>query len=111
VTSAGATHVIDRNADIPTEVAKILTTPPKIIFIAAIEPTKQVEAWKTLAPGGMLCLATRPSEDLAALAKKETDKKFGWPFGSVETHRDSDIGRSCASKLTELLASRDITVR
>ncbi|KIJ54500.1 hypothetical protein M422DRAFT_240567 [Sphaerobolus stellatus SS14] len=55
--SLGATHVIDRKADIAAEIKKILPEPPNLIYDAISTEDIQEVTWKVLAPGGTLLLA------------------------------------------------------
>ncbi|KAF8525712.1 GroES-like protein [Gautieria morchelliformis] len=97
VKSLGATHFIDRKADVAAEAAKIFTTPLSIVFDAISEGTQEA-AWKALAPGGTLILMI-PAEE--AIKSGEDGKTAFVAFGMAHVHRD--LGRSLFSKLPDLL--------
>jgi NADPH:quinone reductase-like Zn-dependent oxidoreductase len=101
VKSLGATHVIDRKADVVAEAGKIFSTPPSIVYDAISDD--QEAGWKVLAPNGTLILVVSPKPELIS---GENGKKFIYTFGSA--HMKRDLGRSLFSKLTELLQSGHI---
>jgi NADPH:quinone reductase-like Zn-dependent oxidoreductase len=101
VKSLGATHVIDRKADVVAEAGKIFSTPPNIVY-DAISDDQEV-GWKVLAPNGTLILVLPSKPELKS---GENGKKFIGTFGNV--HFKRDLGRSLFGKLTEMLQSGDI---
>jgi NADPH:quinone reductase-like Zn-dependent oxidoreductase len=100
----GATHPIDRKGDVLSEVAKIFTTPPGIVFDAISEDT-QSQAWDALGPGGILILVLPAQPEITSGG--ERGKTALTTFGLIyDDHRD--LGRSLFSKLTQLLESGKI---
>jgi NADPH:quinone reductase-like Zn-dependent oxidoreductase len=99
VKSLGATHVIDRHADVVAEAGKIFSTPPSVVFDAISED--QEVGWKILGPNGTLVLVLPPTVETSG-----ENKRFVRALGSVHTNRD--MGRRLFSKVTELLQSGDI---
>ena len=99
VKSLGATHLIDRKADVVAEARKIFSTPPSIVY-DTISLDQQV-GLDILAPNGTLIITLSQSSNL-----RKDGKKVVGTFGNVHVKRD--IGRSLFSKLTQLLQSGDI---
>ena len=99
VKSLGATHFIDRKADVVAEARKIFSTPPSVVY-DAISLDQQV-GLDILAPNGTMVLTLPASSDL-----KKDGKKIIDTFGSVHVKRE--MGRSLFAKLTQLLQSGDI---
>ena len=106
VKSIGATHVIDRNADILVEAAKIFATAPKpnVVYDAISGPTQEV-GWSILAPGGTMVLVhpVRPG-----INSGEDGKTAFMVWGGVD--RYPEFGRSMFGSMTELLQSGDFRV-
>lgn len=101
--SLGATHIIDRKADVTAEVRKIISPLPKVIFDAISEDTQE-QAWEILPPGGTLLLLLPPHDTLTNSA---TDgKKFFNVFSSPYAHREFSVG--LYAHITEYLASGKI---
>ncbi|KIJ48629.1 hypothetical protein M422DRAFT_162375 [Sphaerobolus stellatus SS14] len=100
VKSTGATHTIDRNADIPAEVGKILSEPLKLIWDTVSAADTQKQSIQILAPGGTLLLVAVPTEEVtAALGDRKAYRAFGSPY----VHRE--LASSIYAKLTEYLES------
>ena len=99
VKSLGATHFIDRKADVVAEARKIFATPPSVVY-DAISLDQQV-GLDILAPNGTLILTLAETSNL-----KKDGKNVIHTFGSVHVKRE--MGRSLFSKLTQLLQSGDI---
>jgi len=102
VKSLGATHVIDRKADVVAESKKVFTTPPNIVYDAISEDTQE-QAWSILAPGGTLILVLPPHDSLKT---ESQGKKCGQIFGNVHVQRE--LGVKMYAHLTEMLASGKI---
>ncbi|KAF8577407.1 GroES-like protein [Ramaria rubella] len=100
--SLGATHVIDRKANVVAEAQKILTTPPNVVFDAIAEDTQE-QGWEVLAPNGTLILVLVPKD---TLKDGESGKKRIAIFGNVNVQRE--IGRGIYANLTEFLRSGKI---
>jgi NADPH:quinone reductase-like Zn-dependent oxidoreductase len=98
VKSLGATHVIDRHADVVAEAGKIFSTPPSVVFDAISED--QEAGWKILGPNGILILVLPPTVESKS---GDTGKKYINTFGSVHSNRD--MGLRLFPKVTELLQS------
>ena len=107
VKSLGATHLIDRKADVIAEVKKITDKPIEIVYDAISEKATQEQAWEILAPGGTLILVLGAEVD----KEKYKDKHIVNVFGSVHAPELRKLGVSLYSKLTQLLADGDIKVR
>ena len=107
VRSLGATHVIDRNNDIATEVSKIIPQPPKLILDAfSRDEATQHLAWDILASGGQLVLVQPVKVD----ARKYPDKKAVFTLVNLRHEDNIDLGRNLYSNLTQLLADSTIKV-
>ena len=85
VKSLGATHVIDRKADVVAEARKVLSEPPKVIYDAVGIETTQTQAIEILAPNGTLLLVLPPIE---AVQSAPGNKKAYMVFGSAQLHRE-----------------------
>jgi NADPH:quinone reductase-like Zn-dependent oxidoreductase len=101
--SLGATHVIDRKADVVSEARKILQTAPSVVYDAISEDDTQQQGWKVLRSNGQLILVLPAS---SSINLGEDGKKVAVFFGNV--HAQRDIGRSLYAKLTSLLESGKI---
>jgi NADPH:quinone reductase-like Zn-dependent oxidoreductase len=106
VKSMGATHFIDRRADVAAEAAKLFTTPPSIVFDAISEDTQEA-AWKVLAPGGTLILVLPAGP---AIKPGEDGKTAFTAMGMIHIYRYRGLGRNLFSKLPELLQAGKIKV-
>jgi len=105
VKSLGATHIIDRKADVVAEAKKIFSEPPKIVYDAiSLEPT-EVQAIQIVAPGGTLIIVL-PLVDAAKAF--QGDKQVFNILGNVHIQRE--LGVSMYSKLTSYLESGKIKV-
>ncbi|KAF8575474.1 GroES-like protein [Ramaria rubella] len=102
VKSLGATHVIDRKADVVAEAKKILTPLPDIVYDAVSEDTQE-QAWNILASNGTLILVLPGKE---VLKNGEDGKKHISIFGNVHIQRE--LGKSLYANLTGLLQSGKI---
>ncbi|KIJ39260.1 hypothetical protein M422DRAFT_175459 [Sphaerobolus stellatus SS14] len=100
VKSFGATHVVDRNADVVAEVKKILSDSPKIVWDAVSLEDTQIQAIQILASDGTLLLVGPPHESIKAV---QGDRKVYRVYGSPFVHRE--LGISMYSKLTEFFES------
>ncbi|KIJ54532.1 hypothetical protein M422DRAFT_41802 [Sphaerobolus stellatus SS14] len=100
VKSLGATHVIDRKADVVGEVKKILSDSPKIVYDAISLEDTQKQAIQIVAPGGILLLVLPAVE---AVKSVQGDKNVFTVFGTVHVQRE--LGISLYSKVTEYLES------
>ncbi|THH08859.1 hypothetical protein EW145_g2417 [Phellinidium pouzarii] len=102
--SVGATHVIDRNADVLAEATKIAGSPVKIVFDTVSAKDTQTQAWELLAPGGVLLLVLPQQIDTAKYPNKTAI--------AINIDRNVPDGRplvvSLYSKLTQLLADGSI---
>ncbi|KAF8588740.1 GroES-like protein [Ramaria rubella] len=102
VKSLGATHVIDRKADVVAEAKKILTPLPDIVYDAVSEDTQE-QAWNILASNGTLLLV-QPGKEV--LKNGEDGKKHISFVGNVHIQRE--LGKSLYANLTGLLQSGKI---
>ncbi|KIJ54529.1 hypothetical protein M422DRAFT_240596 [Sphaerobolus stellatus SS14] len=102
--SLGATHVIDRKADVAAEVKRILPESPKIIYDAISTDTQEV-AWKLLAPGGTLLLVLFPNDTLKNSIGTD-GKKFFNVYGASHAQRPFSDG--LYEHLHDLIASGKI---
>ncbi|KIJ54533.1 hypothetical protein M422DRAFT_24482 [Sphaerobolus stellatus SS14] len=101
--SFGATHVIDRKADVVAEVKKILSEPPKIVYDAISLEDTQNQAVQVVAPDGTLLLVIPAVEGVKSA---QGDKNVYTVFGNVHVQRE--LGVSMYSKLTEYFESGKI---
>ena len=107
--SLGATHVVDRKADVPAKVAEILKgTPVQFVYDAVSEKDTQEQAWDVLSPGGTLLLILPSQVDKDKYKDKSVYDKV---IGNVHTPAVRPLGISLYSKLTSLLESGKIKVR
>lgn len=104
--SLGATHVVDREADVVAEVKKIVNSPIEIIYDAISEQSTQEQAWEILAPGGTLVLVLDPTVDKTKYKDKHTEHVFG----NVQVPGNRALGASLYSKLTQLVEDGYIKV-
>lgn len=102
--SLGATHIINRKADIVAEAKKLFSEAPKLIYDTIASEETETQALQILAPGGtLLSVNPRPRETPNPY---QGDKKTFGVFGSFFVHRE--LGLSLYSKLTGLLESGKI---
>ncbi|KAL5525546.1 hypothetical protein ACEPAG_6882 [Sanghuangporus baumii] len=101
--SLGASHVIDRNADVSAEAKKIISdTPIELIYDAVSEEDTQKQAWDLLAPGGTLVIILPAKVDKG----KYKDKTLiDTVLGNVHAPQTRQLGISLYSKLSGLLES------
>ena len=102
VRSLGATHVIDRKADIVAEASNIFTSPPNFVFDTVSEDTQEV-AWKILGRNGTLALVLPVSPNITP---GEDGKTVFAVFGNSPVNRD--LSRRLFSNLTQLVESGKI---
>ncbi|KIJ39259.1 hypothetical protein M422DRAFT_175326, partial [Sphaerobolus stellatus SS14] len=100
VKSLGATHAINRNADIVAKVKNIVSEPPKIVLDPISLENTQTQAIQIVAAGGTLILVTSPVESIRSI---QGDKKFYTVYGSPIRHRKLAV--SMHSNLTEYFES------
>ncbi|KAH7903809.1 chaperonin 10-like protein [Hygrophoropsis aurantiaca] len=105
--SLGATHVLDRNlsfSSISGEIAKITSTPIKLVYDSVSLADTQQGGYDILAPGGHIVLVLGSS-----IKTQEGDgKKIVGVFGSFHAPDNFAFGSSVAPVLTKLLADGDI---
>ncbi|EIN10098.1 GroES-like protein, partial [Punctularia strigosozonata HHB-11173 SS5] len=109
LTFLGATHVLSR--DLPTEalaveIAKITSTPLKVVFAAAMSAETQTMGYGLLAPGGQLL--SGPKAPGLDLPPNQDGKSVVQIFGSVYFPGQEDLGREMYYRLTQLLADGSI---
>ena len=111
--SLGATHIVDRNADLTSEVKKIVrSTPIEVVYNIATMRSKEglEETWELVAPGGTLIIAMPPPPP-AYLKEKHTDRYIANVFGDYRFSGNDALGQSLYAKLTDLLEDGSIKVR
>ncbi|KAL5525577.1 hypothetical protein ACEPAG_6913 [Sanghuangporus baumii] len=102
--SLGASHVIDRNADVSAETKKIIgDTPAELIYDAVSEEVTQKQAWDLLAPGGTLVVIIFPAKIDKGKYKDKT--LIDTVLGNVHAPQTRQLGISLYSKLSGLLES------
>ncbi|KLO05706.1 GroES-like protein [Schizopora paradoxa] len=103
--SLGATHIIDRNADLVSEVRKLLDGKNlNLIYDTVGTPEIQTQAVELLAPGGQFIAAALVSIDAA----KFPDKHFVTLYADFRLPQHWALGKSLAGSLHDLLASGTI---
>ncbi len=105
--SLGATHVIDRRADVVSEAKKILSGPIDIIYDAVSTKETQTQALDIIAPGGQVISVLGVQVDQA----NYPDKHITEIQGNVHDPNVRALGVSLYSKVTGLLASGALKVR
>lgn len=105
--SLGATHVVDRNADLPSSVKTITTNPIKYIYDAIALKETQEPAYEVLAPGGTLILVSPFSVDKS---KVDKSKRVADVFGTAHDAAQKSWALSLYKNLTKLLENGDIKV-
>ncbi|KAI0091079.1 GroES-like protein [Irpex rosettiformis] len=103
--SLGATHVIDRNADLPSSVKAITSDPIKYVYDAISLKQTQESAYEVLASGGTLILVLDFAVDEA---KVDKTKRVAKVFGTTYDPAQNALGTSLYKKLTKLLESGDL---
>ena len=107
----GATHVIDRNANLEALAAaiqEITTVPLRTIYDAIPTPELQNVAYDLLAPGGTVVIATpRLAIDADRIA---SDRTVVTVIASMIWKECSDLGAGLYSHLTSWIAAGDIKV-
>ncbi len=106
--SLGATHVIDRKADVVSEAKKILGGPIDIIYDAVSSKETQIQALDIVAPGGQVISVLGVLVDQA----NYPDKHITVMHADVHSPNVRSLAVSLYSKVTELLmASGALKVR
>ncbi|KAI0783908.1 GroES-like protein [Irpex lacteus] len=103
--SLGATHVIDRKADLPSSVKAITSKPIRYAYDAISTKQTQETAYEVLAPGGEIILVLQFAVDEAKLDKS---KRVVQVFGSVHDPTQKALGLGLYKNLTKLLESGEI---
>ncbi|KAI5120697.1 hypothetical protein M0805_007660 [Coniferiporia weirii] len=101
----GATHVIDRRADIPTEVARLTSVPITLVYDSVSDADTQAQGWDLLAPGGALVIVNPEKVDKDKYPSKTVVNDV---YGSVHLPVARALGVSLYAKLTELLRDGSI---
>jgi len=101
VKSLGATHVIDRKADIVSEAKKILGGPIDLVYDAVSNKETRVQALDIVAPGGQVVSVNAMHVDDASYS----DKHITTIYAIVHLPNVRALGVSLYGKVTELLAS------
>ena len=105
--SLGATHVIDRNADLITSVKAITSNQIQYVFDAIALKSTQEVAYEVLAPGGTLILVLDFALDDT---KVDKTKRVVRIFGTAHDVAQKALAVSLYKNLTKLLESGDIKV-
>lgn len=105
VKSLGATHVIDRSADVAAEVKKITSSPIDFVFDAISVGGTQELGWEILAPGGTLAVTLPPTVD----KKKYGDKHTVHIISVVKLHKN--LAEAYSKSLPKLLEEGVLKVR
>ena len=105
--SLGATHFIDRKADVPAEVKKIVGDQPiHVVYDAVSFKSTQAQSLDIIETGGQVISVLGVLVD----KKEYPNKNIVTVFGNVHVPNVRALGVSLYSKLTELLASGTIKV-
>ncbi|KAI5120695.1 hypothetical protein M0805_007658 [Coniferiporia weirii] len=105
LTELGATHIVDRRADVQAEVARLTSAPIALVYDAVSEADTQKQAWDLLAPGGALIAITSPKLDKEKYPNKTLVNDI---YGNVHLPVMRALGVSLYAKLTELLRDGSI---
>ncbi len=105
--SLGASHVIDRKADVVSEAKKILSGPIDLVYDAVSTKETQAQALDIVAPGGQIVSVLGVQVDQA----NYPGKHITTIFANVHVPNVRPLGVSLYSKVTELLASGALKVR
>ena len=105
--SLGATHVIDRNADLPSSVKAITSDPINYVYDAIALKETQEPAYEALAPGGTFILVGTFAVDESKIDKS---KRVADVFGSAHDVTQKTSAVSLYKNVTKLLESGDIKV-
>lgn len=97
VKSLGATHVIDRNADVAAEVKKITSSPINFVFDTISEGGTQELGLEILTPGGTLALTLPRTVD----TEKYSDKHIVQVVSLVRLHNLAEAFTKSLPKLFE----------
>lgn len=104
--SLGATHVVDRTADVLAEVREITSAPIEVIYDTISVQDTQTIAWEILADNGYLATTLPGLVDL----EKYKSKKLVHPVGVSFLPHTRPTCSSMYSKLTQLLFDGTIKV-
>lgn len=107
VKSLGATHIIDRKADVVSEAKKILSGPIDLVYDAVSSKETQAQALDIVAPGGQVVSVLGVQVDKDSYK----DKTITTVFANVHVPNVRPLGVSLYSKVTQLLASGALKVR
>ncbi|KAI0783889.1 GroES-like protein [Irpex lacteus] len=103
--SLGATHVVDRNADLASSVKAITSEPLKYVFDAIGLKQTQEAAYELVAPGGTLLVVLDVEIDEA---KRDKSKRTARIWGTSHDPRQNAVAVSFYKNFTKLLESGDI---
>ncbi|THH28937.1 hypothetical protein EUX98_g5253 [Antrodiella citrinella] len=103
--SLGATHVIDRYADLPSSLQVITATPFSLIYDAISSPETKETAHSILAEGGTLIIVEQPGVKEAVPTKEVIA-----PWAGVNQSPNKEIGAELMANLSALLENGDIKV-
>lgn len=107
VKSLGATHVIDRKADLISEARKILTGPIDTVYDTVSSKETQAQSLDLIVSGGQVISTLYLQVDKADYP----DKNITEIFANFHLPNMRALGVSLYGKLTELLASGALKVR
>lgn len=105
--SLGATHVVDRNAELASSVKAITSEPLKYVFDAIGLKQTQEAAYELVAPGGTLLVVLDVEIDEA---KRDKSKRTARIWGTSHDPRQNAVAVSFYKNFTKLLESGDIKV-
>ncbi len=105
--SRGATHVIDRNAELVSSVKAITTEPIKYAFDAISLKQTAKSAYEVLAPGGTLTVILLGAADEVNV---DASKRIAQVVGTVHDPTQKTLGVSLYKNVTKLLENGDIKV-
>ena len=109
--SLGATHVVDRNADLVSEVKKIVgDTPVEVVYNISASRTALDESWEIVAPGGTL-ISSMPPPPPPHLKEKYDNKYIANVYADFNLPEVKELGVSLYSSLTDLLKDGTLKVR
>ena len=103
----GATHVIDRSADLPATVKVITPGPIKYVYDAISTKQTGESAYEVVAPGGTLIAVLDFALDESRL---DNNKRVARVVGTVHDPTQRALGVSLYKHLTKLLESSEIKV-
>ena len=103
----GATHVIDRSADLPASVKAIASEPIKYVYDAISTKQTGETAYEVVAPGGTLIAVLDFALDESKL---DNSKRVARVVGTVHDPTQRTLGVSLYKHLTKLLENSEIKV-